>query len=612
MSATLEAAGVDVSELQRHPTATIHPDAAIRSLPPPAALARLRGATLMIHHPLGEGGMGIVLSATQLRLGREVAVKTLRQDVVTDRAVTELVREAWVTGSLEHPNIIPVHDIELDERGVPQIVLKRVEGDDWSALLREPDAIRLRFGVDDVLEQNIRILMQVSNAVSFAHSRGILHRDIKPANVMVGSFGEVYVADWGLAVAMEDDGTGRIPSTSSVHRMAGTPAYMAPEQAFGQSELGPWTDVFLLGATLYEIVVGRAPHRGETLAELMAAIAASEPEIPEDIPSELADILRRAMHRTPRERFASAEELRLALGAFLEHRGAARLAASAKASLATLSGLLEREVHGASVDDGDVQRVFSQCRFACQQALEAWAGASDAEATLSEATLSMAERELRRGEPSSAQALLATLAVVPGELRARVQEALVAREAEVDRLRGVDRTHDPATGRRIRFWLAGLIGVSWTASPLLIEVGRSMGREVTHSAAITWDSFGIAALLVGGVIFRDRLLQSVVNRRLELAALTAFAMQLTLHVGDTLRGVDALTTTVNQFPVWAAIATGLALGVDGFFLLPAAIFALSYVLLCHVPQLVFPTMSACNLVVLLVIIRVSRRPASSP
>jgi serine/threonine-protein kinase len=132
ITAKLEAAGVDGVELQRHPGATIHPPSASVSVrPPPEALAKLGGATLAIHDRLGEGGMGLVLSATQLRLGREVAVKTLRPEVVTDRAIGELVREAWVTGLLEHPHIIPVHDIELDAHGVPQIVLKRVEGDGW-------------------------------------------------------------------------------------------------------------------------------------------------------------------------------------------------------------------------------------------------------------------------------------------------------------------------------------------------------------------------------------------------------------------------------------------------------------------------------------------------
>jgi hypothetical protein len=478
-----------------------------------------------------------------------------------------------------------------------------------SVLLDDPSAIRRRFGVEDVLEQNIRILMQVSNAISFAHSRGIVHRDIKPANVMVGLFGEIYVVDWGLALASKDDGSGRIPTTSGARFIAGTPAYMAPEQAYGSEGVGPWTDVYLLGATLYEVAVGCAPHRGETLMQLMLAIAASEPELPEKLPPELASIIRRAMHPHPHERYGSAEELRLALGAFLEHRGAARLAASAKASLAMLNNLIEREAQGDAGDDAEVQRVFLQCRFACQQALLAWPGAVEAEVALRDATLLMAERELRRGEPASAQALLATLDAFEGDLAERVRVAVLAREAEVDRLRGLDRAHNPATGSRIRFWLAGLIGVAWTAAPLVIEVRRSAGREVTHQAAIIWDTVGFVALLCGGAYFRTRLAQSMVNRRLELCALTALGLQLTFSVGDALRGVDALTTTVNQFPLWAAIAAGLAVGVDALFLLPALLFAASYVLLCNSPELAFPTMSVCNLVVLTILVRLSRRRA---
>ncbi len=600
---TLEATGLEPADIERDPRATIRASVERDASEPIDVAARLAGEELEIHETLGEGGMGVVRGAIQPRLGRPVAVKELRPEHVDEAAVRKLVREAWVIGGLEHPNVIPVHDIRIDANGLPQIVLKRVEGEDWSALLREPDRIRERFGVEDVLEQNIRILMQVSNAISFAHSRGILHRDIKPENVMIGQFGEIYVADWGLAVAMEDDGTGRFPLARDVHTIGGTPAYMAPEQAWGGGRLGPWTDVYLLGATLYELVVGRPPHRGETFGALMHAIATSRPELPEDLSPALAALLRRAMDPQPTERFESAEAFRLALGAFLEHRGAARLVAGARASLDRLRELAGR----ADAAQDEVYRVFGQCRFACQQALEQWPHAEEAQDALREASVLLVERELSRGEPEAARALLAEVAEPPEALAARVEAAVEARVREESRLRGLARDLHPATGKRLRIWLASVVGVAWTLLPLTIEYARRTGWPMPHTGALTWNSIGVVALLIGGVAFWNRIKQSALTRRLWLATLTVSGIQLVMHGGDTFAGVDAMSTTIHQFPVWSAIALGLTVGVDVWFLVPAALYAGAFLLLSVYPELAFPLMSACNASVLVVVFRLSRR-----
>src|SRR5688572_21792637 len=129
---------------------------------------------------IGEGGMGVVRSATQRSLGRKVAVKTLRAQTKTEAATLRLLREAWVTGSLEHPNIVPVYDLGLDDDGSPNIVLKHIEGVEWAGVIHDAKAVKERFGASDLFEHNLRILVQLCNAVSLAHSRGILHRDLKP------------------------------------------------------------------------------------------------------------------------------------------------------------------------------------------------------------------------------------------------------------------------------------------------------------------------------------------------------------------------------------------------------------------------------------------------
>jgi len=205
---------------------------------------------------LGAGGMGMVRAALQESLGREVAVKALRSEGATPHKMLRLLREAWVTGALEHPNIIPVHALHLDESGAPQVVLKKIEGRPWSDFLAEPELLP---GDGDPLGWHLGVLRSVCNALAFAHSRGIVHRDVKPENVMVGAFGEVYLADWGIALAFDESASPRVPRARENEMLAGTPCYMAPEMARG-APADPRTDVYLLGATLFEVLAGKRPR----------------------------------------------------------------------------------------------------------------------------------------------------------------------------------------------------------------------------------------------------------------------------------------------------------------------------------------------------------------
>jgi serine/threonine-protein kinase len=144
-----------------------------------------------------------------------------------------------------------VYSLSLDEAGLPVLVMKRIEGVTWGQLLRDPAAMAKHAPDRPPLDEHLRILGQVCNAVHFAHARGVVHRDLKPDNVMVGAFGEVYVVDWGIATAFG-------PAT----QLAGTPAYMAPEMlGTPGARLSAKTDVYLLGAMLFEVLVGRAPHQ---------------------------------------------------------------------------------------------------------------------------------------------------------------------------------------------------------------------------------------------------------------------------------------------------------------------------------------------------------------
>jgi serine/threonine protein kinase len=264
---------------------------------------------------LGEGGMGRVELMRQRSLRREVAVKSVKPSRLSPHSSEALLKEAIFTGTLEHPNIVPVHIVALNEENQPVLVMKRIEGLSLRELLLQP--AHPLWGKSERSTRVVEILMQVCNAVYFAHERGILHRDIKPENIMLGFFGEVYLVDWGVAIQLTD--------AAQARGLAGTPSYMAPESVNG-GPLRPQTDIYLLGGCLYEALSGRPPNAGDSIRRvLLSASAGEHPPLPDDTPKELAEICERALRRDPLERYESAQQLREALALFLQHQGSVRL-----------------------------------------------------------------------------------------------------------------------------------------------------------------------------------------------------------------------------------------------------------------------------------------------
>lgn len=195
VEAALTQLDLDVAVVEGHPNGTIRPPSREGAARGPAEAAR---STLELEQTIGEGGMGVVYAASEEALGRTVAVKTLKPDWRKPRGVRKLLQEAWVTGRVEHPNVVPVYRIELDDEGAPMVVLKRIEGDDWASLMHDPRAIAEHYDSTDPLEWNLRVLIAVCNAVRFAHDRGVIHRDIKPENVMIGRYGGSISSTGGL------------------------------------------------------------------------------------------------------------------------------------------------------------------------------------------------------------------------------------------------------------------------------------------------------------------------------------------------------------------------------------------------------------------------------
>jgi serine/threonine-protein kinase len=272
---------------------------------------------------LAEGGLGQVFVARDEEVGREVALKRIKEGKARDdNQIERFRREAEITGRLEHPGIVPVYGLGMDASGRPFYVMRLIRGESLQ------DALTTFFGTDGVygserdltLRRLVNRLIAACNAVAYAHSRGVIHRDLKPANIMLGKYGETLVVDWGLAKSVGRDEarpdqveeiltpSGGDPFDTAPGSPMGTPGFMSPEQAKGEwGGVGPVTDVFGLGATLYAVLTGEAPFR--SLAEAQAGTCRPPRQLRPDVPPALQAVCLTAMAPCPADRYATVLEL---------------------------------------------------------------------------------------------------------------------------------------------------------------------------------------------------------------------------------------------------------------------------------------------------------------
>lgn len=437
------------------------------------------GIDYAIEGEAGKGGMGVVYKARQQSMDRLVALKQIKSEAGSSESDrNKFISEAVITGQLEHPNIAPVHDLGLAADGLPFYAMKFVEGEDWEDSIKRLSE-----------EENLSILIQVAQAIAFAHSKNILHRDLKPGNVRLGSFGEVLVMDWGLAARLDD---------GSEIQPAGTPIYMPPETALEyldyakgrvsggkgvsssrkRSPAGTYGDVYLLGALLFKIITGRAPHRGKTTFECLRNAAKNE-IIKVRRSSELLDIAYKAMATDPEDRHASATDFIDAIKSYQAHAQSILIAKRASRELRAAEKL--RKEGGGDVNA--MYASFSRAQHGYQNALDLWSGNRKATRRLKKTRRLFAEAAYANGDYDLALSMLDERNEDDAELRASVVDDQKSRKARLAWFK----TLQYATAASLMLALA-FIGYSVYASLDAFSARNDLAKTEARAEQVTRDA----------------------------------------------------------------------------------------------------------------------------
>ncbi|MBN2715044.1 MAG: protein kinase [Deltaproteobacteria bacterium] len=433
---------------------------------------------------LGAGGMGRIYRARQKDLQRDVAIKQLHPHLCeVERIRKGFFNEAIVTGKLAHPNVVPVYGLSESQHSL-SMSMKLISGctleDIIIPVTRQHEQMAAKFDIDDCIE----VIIAICNPVAFAHSKEIIHRDIKPGNVMVGEFGEILLLDWGLACSIsntpEADIQNGIPHVSVIPGIEGTLAYMSPEMMNGVGrELGVHSDIYLLGACLYFVLTGKAPHlhRKQRLTDIPEERDYVDP-LPEHIDSELRRICSQAMAKEPAERYPSVKIFQAELKDYLKHQESRRVAEHANTLLANA-----QKNYSLNLDSSGRISLFhdlSECLSAYRQSLALWDGNEEARNAYRQAGLAAARMMFNTREYKAALVYLKDIkGPEASEIRQKIKYALLdsekANRARVY-LRGVSIT-------LIGLLLASVISF-WFVFRFMDKTAMRVGEEARKSLVI--------------------------------------------------------------------------------------------------------------------------------
>ncbi|MCB9874659.1 MAG: protein kinase [Planctomycetaceae bacterium] len=397
---------------------------------------------------LGEGGMGVVYAGRQASIDRTVAIKMLKPHMSADQGQrNKFLAEAVITGDLDHPNIVPIYDLGANDEGALFYAMKCVKGTPWDDCISKKS-----------LNENIEILLKACDAVAFGHSRGIIHRDLKPENTMLGGFGEVLVMDWGLALPFGkqfEKSRSITPSAS----MGGTPAYMAPEMATGPfDKMGPASDIYLLGAILYEIVTGAPPHRGKDVMKCLFAAAKNE-IVPTEKKGELVDIALKAMATKVEDRYETVQDFQAAIRGYIDHSESISMSTRATDDL-------------EAAQNTDRYEDYSRAVFGFEEAYELWDGNKRALEGVMLAKLAYATSALKKGDFDLGISLLDRDIPEHAALATEIDEAKQEREARHQRAQQLKRV------------VVGMAAVGFISAIVVSAIMYSLKTEADNQRVI--------------------------------------------------------------------------------------------------------------------------------
>ncbi|MEZ4459488.1 MAG: serine/threonine-protein kinase [bacterium] len=471
------------------------------------------GHLVQMGAPLGAGGNGEVFEAGQDPLPRTIAVK---RPVEGGGNRERLLQEARVIGFLEHPSIPPIHFVGGGESGELLLGLKRIDGETLGAKLR-------RERVQGSLDENIDILIQICNAVGYAHSRGVVHQDLKPDNIMTGQFGQVYVLDWGLALAIRDDVPAGIPRPDPNAGLRGTPAFVAPESIVNGA-LSPATDVYQLGGILHMMLTGDPPNAGETVMDALRA--AYEPpmrQFPLQTPASLAEICRRALSPDPLERFPDAHSLHESLLEYRRRRGLIEAEVNARQTLANLRHAIDDQA-----DPNAVYQAYGAARGAAEVLGQLGGAATHSLQTVLNLVIGW---ELDRRNLGGAEVLLSELSPPDPDVVQKCEAlrgALELEKREVSKLRDdMDTTLDVRSKAMFTMGLGTAIGV-------LQFVPHALGVVQTVDTALYSYLAYLALLTIASAFFYRKVNETRINRAVMLAIWQLSVFGLICRVGGAL------------------------------------------------------------------------------
>jgi serine/threonine-protein kinase len=403
-------------------------------------------------------------------------------------------------------------------------------------------------------------------------------------------------------VSLTPDPSGRLPHAGDATDIVGTPAYMAPEMVMGDpARLSPRTDVYLLGAILYEIFTGAPPHDGPTLQAMLSRVLLSSPAYPATFPQEARAICARAMARDAASRFESAEALRLAVEEYLRHRDSRRIASEAKRSLDRLIETIEGEPPG----DERALAVFNllgECRFGYRSALSAWPENERARQGLDRALLAVVEHELVEGDPGAAATLLREVSAPPMAVAGRVATAQARRAAEDERLRKLAVDLDPRVGGRTRVFISAVFGAAWVALPLVAWCAEWSGKlTLTHRMTVGWSAFFFALSLALVAWARETMTRTQFNRRVGLTLALYLGAQVMLAAGAWAAGLRPHTSIALVMFASSVTEGLLAVWVEPWFGVSAGAALASFLATTWWPGAALPLLSADSLILTLVV-----------